>query len=116
MHNSSCVNKVILLGFVTKEPRWNILDHKRALTFTLVTEEMFKKNGKSVDHQELHQVRVPEELVADMVIDKGMQVYIQGKLQTRQIKDEAGVKHYHSEIIAGIIEVMNFSKPPVGSE
>lgn len=117
MHNSSCVNKVILLGFVSKEPRWHVLDHKRALTFTLVTDEMFKKNGKSVDHHEWHQIRVPEEVAADdIVIEKGMQVYVQGKLQTRQVKDENGIKHYRSEIIAGIIEIMNFSKPQTGSE
>lgn len=116
MHNSSCVNKVILLGAVIKEPRWHVLDQKRALTFTLVTNEIFKKNGKSVDHQEWHQVRVPEEVMADVVIEKGMQVYVQGKLQTRQVKDENGVKHYRSEIIASIIEVMDFSRPQTNTE
>jgi len=116
MHNSSCVNKVILLGAVSKEPRWHVLDHKRSLTFTLVTDEVFKKNGKAVDHNEWHQVRVPEDIMADIVIEKGMQVYVQGKLQTRQIKDENGVKHYRSEIIAGIIEVMDFSKPQTDAE
>jgi single-strand DNA-binding protein len=116
MYNSSCVNKVILLGFVTKEPRWHMLDHKKSLTFTIVTDEMFKKNGKSVDHQEWHQVRVPEDVAGEITVEKGMQVYVQGKLQTRQIKDENGVKHYRSEIIASIIEVMSFSAPQLDAD
>jgi single-strand DNA-binding protein len=116
MYNSSCVNKVILLGFVSKEPRWHMIDRKRSLTFTLVTDELFRKNGKSVDHQEWHQIRVPEELITDITIEKGMQVYIQGKLQTRQMKDETGSKHYRSEIIASIVEVMDFSREKVVSE
>lgn len=111
MQNSSCVNKVILLGYVSKEPRWHILEQKRALTFTLVTDEMFKRNGRSVDHHEWHQVRVPEDVAGDLIIEKGTQVYLQGKLQTRQVKDENGVKHYRSEIIANTIEVMSFGPP-----
>lgn len=116
MHNSSCVNKVILLGLVFKEPRWHTFDNKRTLTFTIVTQEMFKKGGKSVDHQEWHQIRVPEDLVNDILIEKGMQVYVQGKLQTRQIKDENGIKHYRSEIIGSIVEVMNFRQPQTDTE
>jgi single-strand DNA-binding protein len=81
-----------------------------------MTDEVFKKNGKAVDHNEWHQIRVPEEVMADIVIEKGMQVYVQGKLQTRQVKDENGVKHYRSEIIAGIIEVMDFNKPRTDPE
>jgi single-strand DNA-binding protein len=116
MYNSSCVNKVILLGLVTTEPSWHVIDRKRSLTFTMVTEEMFKKGGKSVDHQEWHQIRVPEDVMVDITIEKGVQVYVQGKLQTRQVKDENGIKHYYSEIIANIIEVMSFVAPQAGAD
>jgi len=99
----SGVNKVILLGNLGKDPEIRHLENGRAVTnFTLATSEVYKnKEGNKVTTTEWHNVVLwtPLAEVAQKYLKKGNQVYIEGKVTTRQYDDKDGVKRYVTEIV-----------------
>lgn len=103
------VNKVILLGNLGKDPEINTLESGvKVARFPLATNEYFKgRDGEMVEKTEWHQVvlwRNRAEL-AEKYLTKGSQVYIEGRIQTREWEDKEGNKRYTTEIV-GL--VMNF--------
>ncbi len=112
------VNKVILLGNLGKDPEIRTLESGTKLArFPLATNEYYKgKDGEMVEKTEWHNVVVWHQRaeLAEKYLQKGSQVYIEGRLQTRQWDDKDGNKRYTTEIIG---DVMNFvgSRPGGGS-
>ena len=103
------VNKVILLGNLGKDPEINTLESGvKVARFPLATNGYFKgRDGEMVEKTEWHQVvlwRNRAEL-AEKYLTKGSQVYIEGRIQTREWEDKEGNKRYTTEIV-GL--VMNF--------
>ena len=100
----SGVNKVILVGNLGKDPELKYLDGNTAkLSFSLATKEIYKdKTGQRAEHTEWHNVVMWRNLAenAEKILKKGMQVYIEGKLQTRQWNDKNGHNKNITEIIA----------------
>lgn len=99
------MNKVLLIGHVGKTPEIRYLetpDHPKVAQFTLATTEARKaKDGTVTKLTEWHNI-VAWRGVADFVekyIQKGSQVFIEGKLRTRSW-DANGQKVYRTEIIA----------------
>ncbi len=103
------VNKVILLGNLGKDPEIRTLESGTKLArFPLATNEYYKgKDGETVEKTEWHNVVVWHQRaeLAEKYLQKGSQVYIEGRLQTRQWDDKDGNKRYTTEIIG---DVMNF--------
>lgn len=103
------VNKVILLGNLGKDPEIRTLESGTKLArFPLATNEYYKgKDGEMVEKTEWHNVVVWHQRaeLAEKYLQKGSQVYIEGRLQTRQWDDKDGNKRYTTEIIG---DVMNF--------
>ena len=103
------VNKVILLGNLGKDPELRTLESGTKLArFPLATNEYYKgKDGEMVERTEWHNVIVWHQRaeLAEKYLQKGSQVYIEGRLQTRQWDDKDGNKRYTTEIIG---DVMNF--------
>ncbi len=103
------VNKVILLGNLGKDPEINTLESGvKVARFPLATNDYYKgRDGEKVEKTEWHQVvlwRNKAEL-AEKYLTKGSQVYIEGRIQTREWEDKEGNKRYTTEIV-GL--VMNF--------
>ena len=100
----SGVNKVILIGNLGKDPEIRYTEGNIArLTFTLATTEVYKdKNGNRAEHTEWHYIVMWRQLAqtAEKLLKKGMQVYIEGRLQTRQWTDKEGNKRSITEINA----------------
>lgn len=98
------VNKVILIGNLGKDPELRYLEGNIAkLSFSLATTEVYKdKNGNKVEHTEWHNIIMWRGIAenAEKLLKKGMQIYIEGKLQTRQWTDKDGQKKNITEIIA----------------
>lgn len=98
------VNKVILIGNLGKDPELKYLEGNIArVNFSLATSESFKdKNGNRIDQTEWHNIVMWRTLAetAEKLLKKGMQVYIEGKLQTRQWNDKDGNKRSTTEIVA----------------
>lgn len=112
MLNNSGVNKVLLVGYVGKQPRRHTVNDVQMLCFPMVTQEFIKKNGEKNEHLEWHQVKVPVNGAGmDCEINKGNLIYLQGKIQTQQFLDEQGIKRYKTEIIANFVQLLNISTP-----
>jgi single-strand DNA-binding protein len=98
------VNKVILIGNLGKDPEIKYLEGNVArVSFSLATSESFKdKNGNRIDQTEWHNIVLWRGLAetAEKLLKKGMQVYIEGKLQTRQWTDKEGHKRNTTEVVA----------------
>ena len=95
---------MILIGNLGKDPeiRYNEANVPR-LSFTLATTEVYKdKNGNRAEHTEWHNIVMWRQLAqnAEKLLRKGMQVYIEGRLQTRQWNDKEGQKKSITEINA----------------
>lgn len=104
------VNKVILVGNLGKDPEMKYLDGNIArLSFSLATSEFYKdSSGSQVEHTEWHTVvlwRYQAEN-AYKVLKKGVQVYIEGKLQTRNWIDKQGHKRNITEVVGDQFLVM----------
>jgi len=97
------VNKVILVGTCGQDPETRYLPNGNAVTnLSLATSEQWtdKQTGQKVERTEWHRVsmfgKVAE--IAGEYLRKGSQVYIEGKLQTREWEKD-GIKRYTTEII-----------------
>lgn len=97
------INKVILVGTCGQDPETRYLPNGNAVTnLSLATSEQWadKQTGQKVEKTEWHRVamfgKVAE--IAGEYLRKGSQVYIEGKLQTREWEKD-GVKRYTTEII-----------------
>lgn len=101
------VNKVFLLGNVGAEPQVGGNDTSKMASFPLATSERFSRNNEQKELTEWHRVVVYGNLAsfASQYIVKGMQVYIEGKLHTRQFKDRNGVERQVTEIVAKDIKL-----------
>ena len=99
----SGVNKVILVGNLGKDPEVRHLETGTAVaSFSLATSETYKdrNTGERKTNTEWHNVVLWRGLaeVAEKYLKKGDQVYIEGKLRTRQWEKE-GVTRYTTEIV-----------------
>jgi len=100
------VNKVILVGTCGQDPEIRYLPSGNAVTnLSLATSEQWtdKQTGQKVEKTEWHRVslfgKVAE--IAGEYLRKGSQVYIEGKLQTREWEKD-GIKRYTTEIVVDI--------------
>lgn len=108
MQANSTINKVILAGKVDKAPRWHISNGQRVLNFSLETTEKIRRNGTVELLHEYHQIQVTEQVIKGETFTEGMPVYIQGRLQTKQLTDEQSVKRYKTVIVANFVEPLIF--------
>jgi single-strand DNA-binding protein len=99
----SGINKVILIGHLGKDPEIKYLEGNIAkLSFSLATSEIFKdKNGNKLEHVEWHNLVFWRNLAenGNKILRKGMQIYVEGKLKTREWIDREGIKKNITEII-----------------
>jgi single-strand DNA-binding protein len=104
------VNKVILVGNLGKDPEVRHLEGGNSVAnFTLATNEYYKdKQGARVERTEWHNISAWRGLaeLAEKYLKKGSQVYIEGKLRTRQYQDKDQQTRYITEIIAEEISLL----------
>ena len=97
------VNKVILVGNLGADVESKTLDSGTCLAnFRIATSERWTKDGQRQERTEWHRVVAwgkTAELCAQY-LSKGRQVYVEGKLQTRQWDDKDGNKRYTTEVVA----------------
>jgi single-strand DNA-binding protein len=104
------VNKVILVGNLGKDPEVRHLEGGNSVAnFTLATNEYYKdKQGARVERTEWHNISAWRGLaeLAEKYLKKGSQVYVEGKLRTRQYQDKDQQTRYITEIIAEEISLL----------
>ena len=101
---ASGVNKVILIGNLGVDPELRYTPQGTAVAnFRLATNESWTdKNGQKQDRTEWHRIVVWGKLaeLCGEYLQKGRQVYLEGKLQTREWTDKENRKNYTTEIVA----------------
>ncbi len=104
------VNKVILVGNVGRDPEIRHLDSGVSVAnFSLATSESYTaKNGDRVTTTEWHNVVLWRGLadVAEKYVNKGMQLYIEGRIRTRSYDDKDGNKKYITEIYGDVMQML----------
>lgn len=113
------VNKVILVGNLGRDPEIRNLDNGVKLArFSLATTESYRdRDGNRVDKTEWHNIVLWRGLadVAEKYLQKGNQVYIEGKLQTRQWQDQDGNTRYTTEIVGDNMTMLGSRRDPANS-
>lgn len=104
------VNKVIIVGNVGRDPEVRYIPSGRAVaTFSVATSERYNdKSGQPQERTEWHRIVAWGRLAEDCGenLRKGMEVYVDGRLQTRSWEDKDGHKRYMTEVVAGSIGQM----------
>ncbi|MCG8476571.1 MAG: single-stranded DNA-binding protein [Cytophagales bacterium] len=99
------VNKVILIGNLGRDPEIRYLENGSAVcTIRIATTESYvdRASGERKDATEWHSVTLWRGLaeIANKYLTKGSQVYIEGKLATRNYQDQQGQTRYITEVVA----------------
>jgi single-strand DNA-binding protein len=99
------VNKVIVIGNLGANPNIRALPSGQSVAnFSLATTERFTdRNGAKQERTDWHRIVAFGQLAdtCDRFLSKGRQIYVEGRLTTRQYeaKDGSG-KRYRTEIVA----------------
>jgi single-strand DNA-binding protein len=97
------LNKVVLMGRLTKEPetRYTSVNNTLVCSFTLAVNRRFAKQGeeKQTDFIPIVAWSKLGEFCSKYFV-KGKQVVIVGRIQTRNWDDVEGKRHYATEVIA----------------
>ncbi|MBN1962123.1 MAG: single-stranded DNA-binding protein [Deltaproteobacteria bacterium] len=98
------VNKVILIGNLGADPELRYTPGGQPVAnFRIATSDTWiDKQGQKQERTEWHRIVAWGKLaeLCGEYLTKGRQVYIEGKLQTRQWEDRDGNKRYTTDIVA----------------
>ncbi len=99
------VNKVLLIGRLGRDPEVRYTPDGTAIAnFSIATSEEWKdkKTGEKQERTEWHRIVAFRRLgeICGEYLSKGRQVYVEGRLQTRDWQDKDGNKRYTTEIVA----------------
>lgn len=105
------INKVILVGNVGMDPEVRAMESgvKVARVRLATTERMFnRQTNETTEHTEWHTVTLWRGLAetVDRYVRKGSQLYIEGRLRTREWTDRDNNKRYATEILADEMKLL----------
>jgi len=102
------MNKVLLVGRLTRDPELRTLPSgKHVANFTIATNE-YRGTGAE-ERTEYHAIVAWDRLaeICGQFLGKGQLVDIEGRLQTRQWDDDAGKRHWKTEVVANSLEMLS---------
>jgi single-strand DNA-binding protein len=107
----SGVNKVILVGRLGNDPEIRYTQQGVGVTnFNIATSENWvDKAGLKQEKTEWHRIVVWGKMAetCSQYLAKGRQVFIEGRLQTRQWEDKDGSKRYTTEVVASTVQFLD---------
>lgn len=104
------VNRVILVGNLGANPEVRFTQGGQPVANLRIatTERWTDKSGQRQESTEWHRVvlfgKTAE--IAQKYLTKGRQVFIEGRIQTRQWQDQQGQKRYSTEIVATNMQML----------
>ena len=104
------VNKVILIGNLTRRPELKSLPSGSQLTnLSMATNDRRKIGDEWQNVAEYHDIVVFGRQAENCVryLDKGRQVYVEGRLQTRKFTDKNGIERRRTEIVANNVQFLS---------
>ena len=98
------VNKAILVGNIGQSPEFKSLQNGEVCNLSIATSENWKdKNtGEKKTRTQWHKVVVFNKNLVNLVknyCNKGDQIYVEGKIETRKYTDKMGAEKYTTEIV-----------------
>ena len=106
----SGVNKVILIGNLGADPEVRFTGSGTAVAnFNIATTERYNnREGEKQERTEWHRIVMfgRQAEIAKEYLHKGRQVYIEGRLQTRQWEDQQGQKRYTTEVVCNNMQMI----------
>lgn len=107
----SGINKVIVVGRLGQDPEVRYTQGGQAVcNFSVATSESWNdKEGQRQEKTEWHRIVVWGKIaeICSQYLGKGRQVYVEGRLQTRQWDDKEGNKRYTTEIVANTVQFLD---------
>ncbi|MGH9776096.1 MAG: single-stranded DNA-binding protein [Candidatus Acidiferrales bacterium] len=104
------VNKAILVGRLGRDPETRYTASGQAVcNFTMATDESFKNRaGERQKRTEWHRIVIWGKLaeIAQQYLKKGMMVFIEGRIQSREWDDRSGNKRTTTEIVANEMRML----------
>lgn len=100
------VNRVILLGHVGSNPEVRYPEKDRPVAFlSLATNET---NGSGMEITEWHRLVFFGDIarIVERYVRKGTQLYVEGKLSTREYQDRMKITRKRTEIIVHYFEIV----------
>ena len=98
------LNKVIIIGYVGRDPEMRYTPSGRPVTsFSVATPRTWvSAEGERREETEWFNVVAWGNLaeICKAHLTKNQQVYVEGRLQTRGWEDEQGKKHFRTELVA----------------
>lgn len=115
------VNKVILVGNVGIDPEVRTTEGgvKVARIRLATTERMFDRQANETkEHTEWHTITLWRGLadVVDRYVRKGTQIYVEGRLRTREWMDKDNNKRYTTEVLADVMNLLGRRQDNPASE
>lgn len=107
------VNKVILVGNLTRDPELRYTPQGHAVcSFGLATNREWKTEGEKQESAEFHNIVAWNKLaeLCSQLLTKGSKIYVEGRLQTRDWTGDDGVKRYKTEIVMDEMVLLNSKK------
>lgn len=91
---------------------------RKCATFSLATTERYKdRSGNIVNNTEWHNiVSWNHAELCEKYVQKGSQLYIEGKLRTRSWEDKSGNKRYVTEIMADSLQLLGKKENSQGEQ
>lgn len=109
----------MLIGNLTRDPEVKTTPQGTAVaTFSVATNMTWKDaSGARQEKVEYHNVVAWRKLadICGQYLKKGMKVYIEGRLQTRDWQAQDGGKRYRTEIVADVMQMLDRAGAPSGS-
>ncbi|HYM81681.1 MAG TPA: single-stranded DNA-binding protein [Candidatus Limnocylindria bacterium] len=106
----SGVNKVILVGNLGANPELRFTQGQQAVANLRIatTERWTDKNGQKQEATEWHRVVVwgKQAEIVGQYLTKGRQVYVEGRIRTRQWQDQQGQKRFTTEVVAQNVQML----------
>lgn len=106
------INKVILIGRTGGAPEVRTIsdDGRKVASFRLATSEKYRgRDGSLKENTEWHSI-VCYDKSANLVeeyLEKGIMLYVEGKLRTREWTTQNGEKKHTTEVLANIIRFLD---------
>jgi single-strand DNA-binding protein len=113
----SGINKVILIGNLGANPEMRYTQAGQAVANLRLatTERWTDKSGQKQEITEWHRIVVwgKQAEICGQYLTKGRQIYVEGRIRTRQWQDQQGQKRYSTEIVAQTVQMLG---PRAGAE
>lgn len=112
---SRSVNKVILIGNLTRDPEVRYTPQGNAVcSFSIATNRDvgMADNGDRKEVVDFHNLVAWNKLaeLCGQLLAKGSKIYVEGRLQTRDWTDASGVKKYKTEVVVDEMIVLTKRK------